>query len=323
MSQAATAGPAPRVAEAPVRSRRISRALLRPILMLGGILVVAVGVRRLLAHRRALRLDRRRLCARREGDDRRPTCPGIVASVPVHEGQRVKKGDVLLRLDPRQFQIMLDAARANLNGIVTGAERHEARLSAHAARRRCEAVAGAVRPGELRALFQPGEVGRRHPCRLRQHALPARRQPAGGDGAEDHGARCSSPGCGAIRTSMSRTMPDYLQAKARRGRGAAPARPRGDLRAVRRRRDAGGYRAARHVPRRFHRGVRHRLHRRRLDRGQSEGDRTHLGEAGRSGLGDGRYLSRPPAGRAWWRASRPTPVRSSRCCRRRTPRATG
>ena len=43
MSQAATAGPAPRVAEAPVRSRRISRALLRPILMLGGILVVAVA----------------------------------------------------------------------------------------------------------------------------------------------------------------------------------------------------------------------------------------------------------------------------------------
>ena len=39
---------------------------------------------------------------------------------PVHEGQQVKKGDVLLRLDPLQFQIMLDAARANLNGIVTG-----------------------------------------------------------------------------------------------------------------------------------------------------------------------------------------------------------
>ena len=43
MSQAATAGTAPRVAEAPVRTRRLSRALLRPILMLGGILVVAVA----------------------------------------------------------------------------------------------------------------------------------------------------------------------------------------------------------------------------------------------------------------------------------------
>jgi membrane fusion protein (multidrug efflux system) len=44
---------------------------------------------------------------------------GIVASVPVHEGQHVKKGDVLLRLDPQQFQIMLDAARANLASVVS------------------------------------------------------------------------------------------------------------------------------------------------------------------------------------------------------------
>ena len=43
--------------------------------------------------------------------------PGIVAAVPVREGQRVKKGDVLLRLDPRQFQIALDGAKANLAGI--------------------------------------------------------------------------------------------------------------------------------------------------------------------------------------------------------------
>ncbi len=42
---------------------------------------------------------------------------GIVAAVPVHEGQHVKKGDVLLRLDPRQFQIAVDGARANLGGI--------------------------------------------------------------------------------------------------------------------------------------------------------------------------------------------------------------
>ena len=71
MSQAATAGSARRASpKRPSAAAGISRALLRPILMLGGILVVAVGVRRLLAHRRALRLDRRRLCARRQGDDR-------------------------------------------------------------------------------------------------------------------------------------------------------------------------------------------------------------------------------------------------------------
>jgi membrane fusion protein, multidrug efflux system len=47
---------------------------------------------------------------------------GIVATVPVHEGQRVKKGDVLLRLDPRQFQIALDGAKANLGGISSDLE---------------------------------------------------------------------------------------------------------------------------------------------------------------------------------------------------------
>jgi membrane fusion protein (multidrug efflux system) len=43
---------------------------------------------------------------------------GIVATVPVHEGQRVKVGDVLLRLDPLPFQIALTGATANRNGMV-------------------------------------------------------------------------------------------------------------------------------------------------------------------------------------------------------------
>jgi membrane fusion protein (multidrug efflux system) len=37
----------------------------------------------------------------------------------VHEGQHVKKGEVLLRIDPQQFQIMLDAAKANLASVVS------------------------------------------------------------------------------------------------------------------------------------------------------------------------------------------------------------
>ena len=32
----------------------------------------------------------------------------------MHEGQAVKAGDVLFRVDPRQFQIALDNAKANL-----------------------------------------------------------------------------------------------------------------------------------------------------------------------------------------------------------------
>jgi len=39
---------------------------------------------------------------------------GIVTSVEVHEGQLVKAGDVLFRLDPRQFHIALDNAKSQL-----------------------------------------------------------------------------------------------------------------------------------------------------------------------------------------------------------------
>jgi membrane fusion protein (multidrug efflux system) len=39
---------------------------------------------------------------------------GIVVSIPVHEGEAVKKGQVLFTLDPQKFQIALDQARADL-----------------------------------------------------------------------------------------------------------------------------------------------------------------------------------------------------------------
>jgi membrane fusion protein, multidrug efflux system len=39
---------------------------------------------------------------------------GLVSEVDVHESQPVKAGDVLFRVDPKQFQIALDNAKANL-----------------------------------------------------------------------------------------------------------------------------------------------------------------------------------------------------------------
>ena len=39
---------------------------------------------------------------------------GIVSEVSVREGQQVRRGDVLFRIDPRQFQIALDNAKAQL-----------------------------------------------------------------------------------------------------------------------------------------------------------------------------------------------------------------
>jgi len=42
---------------------------------------------------------------------------GIVSKVDVHEGEAVKAGQVLFEIDPFQFQIALDNARANLNQV--------------------------------------------------------------------------------------------------------------------------------------------------------------------------------------------------------------
>ena len=118
MSQAATAGTAPRVAEAPVRTRRLSRALLRPILMLGGILVVAVASGAYwLTGGRYVSIDDAYVRAAKQSLS--TDVSGMVASVSVREGQRVKKGDVLLQLNPRQFQIAVDGARASLVGTVS------------------------------------------------------------------------------------------------------------------------------------------------------------------------------------------------------------
>jgi membrane fusion protein (multidrug efflux system) len=39
---------------------------------------------------------------------------GIVSSVDVHEGQTVKAGEILFRIDPRQYEIALDNAKASL-----------------------------------------------------------------------------------------------------------------------------------------------------------------------------------------------------------------
>ena len=121
MSQSATAGPAPRISEritdAPARRRVTTRAL-RPILMLGGILAVAVGSGAYwLTGGRYITIEDSYVRAAKEA--LATDVSGIVMAVPVHEGQRVNKGDVLLKLDPTPFQIAVDGAKANLGGIVS------------------------------------------------------------------------------------------------------------------------------------------------------------------------------------------------------------
>ncbi len=121
MSQAtAAAGASARVGEtiaAPKVRNRISRRALGPFLMLLGIVAVAAGAGTFwIMGGRYVSIDDAYVRAAKETLS--TDVSGIVLQVPVKEGELVKKGQVLLRLDPRQFQIALDGATAAMNGMV-------------------------------------------------------------------------------------------------------------------------------------------------------------------------------------------------------------
>ena len=118
MSQATMASATPRVTAAPARQRHLTRAIIRPVLMLGGIAAVIAGAGFYwITGGRIVSIDDAYVRAAKEVIS--TDVSGIVAAVPVHEGQRVKQGDVLLKLDPRPFEIALAAAVANREGILS------------------------------------------------------------------------------------------------------------------------------------------------------------------------------------------------------------
>lgn len=92
---------------------RSRRRLLRSALMGGGVLVVAAGSLALwLYGGRTVSIDN--AYVRADKIALATDVSGLIAEVPVHEGQEVRRGDVLFRLEDRQFAIALSAARANL-----------------------------------------------------------------------------------------------------------------------------------------------------------------------------------------------------------------
>jgi membrane fusion protein (multidrug efflux system) len=107
--------------ERPATRRRLSRRQLRLVLMLGGTLVVAAaaatfwlrGGRYVSADDAYVRAAKLMVTT---------DVSGIVRSVDVHEGQTVKAGDVLFRVDPSQFQIALDNTKAQLAQVAMTVE---------------------------------------------------------------------------------------------------------------------------------------------------------------------------------------------------------
>ena len=110
MSQSATT---PRdVTEAAPR-QRISRHALGPMLMVAGVVVVAVGALLFwLWGGRYVSIDDAYVHAAKEALS--TDVSGIVAEVPVKDGELVKKGQVLVRLVPTHFTVAVAAAQANL-----------------------------------------------------------------------------------------------------------------------------------------------------------------------------------------------------------------
>ncbi|HVZ09759.1 HlyD family secretion protein [Rhodopila sp.] len=127
MSQAAVdeaprvAAESPRVGDrvhAPPTRRRIGRGAVRPILMLGGILAVIIGSAFYwITGGRYVSVDDAYVKAAKESIA--TDVSGIVMEVPVREGQHVKQGEVLLRLDPKPFKIALAGAIAARDGLLS------------------------------------------------------------------------------------------------------------------------------------------------------------------------------------------------------------
>ena len=115
MSQSATAPRFVAPEETPVHARQRFK-VLRPLLMLGGIAVVAtVSFFYWLHGGRYVSIDNAYVRAAKVAVA--TDVSGTVFEVNVREGQRVKKGEVLFRLNPQRFQIALDGALAKLNEV--------------------------------------------------------------------------------------------------------------------------------------------------------------------------------------------------------------
>jgi membrane fusion protein (multidrug efflux system) len=201
-----------RITAAPARRRDLRR-LLRPVLMLGGIVIVIVGSLTFwITGGRIMSIDNAYVRSAKEAIS--TDVSGIVMQVPVHEGQRVNKGEVLLRLDPKPFELAVMGAKANLGGIVSGLNAMKVdykRMLRDVDVKQSQVALDQVNTDRLGGLVKSGGVTRAEYDNAR-FALATNQQSAE---ALKLGAAVQLARLGGDPEVDVHIMSDYLQAKAR------------------------------------------------------------------------------------------------------------
>ncbi|CAH2602998.1 Membrane fusion component of tripartite multidrug resistance system [Rhodovastum atsumiense] len=155
---------------APALPWRRARPRLRAWLTLGGLAAMAAAVATWLAGGHGVTIDNAYVRARKVAVS--TDVGGIVQSVEVRNGSRVAAGDVLFRLDPRPFDIALDAARATLAQVgqqIEATRQDYQRLLRDIAAQ--EAMLAAEQAGQERtAPPEPGDAAGRDAAQFRRSA---------------------------------------------------------------------------------------------------------------------------------------------------------
>jgi membrane fusion protein (multidrug efflux system) len=202
-----------RITTVPTSRRRDLRRLLRPLLMLGGIAIVIVGSLVFwISGGRIMSIDNAYIRSAKEALS--TDVSGIVLDVPVHEGQHVRKGDVLLRLDPKPFELAVMGARANLGGIVSSLNAMKVeykRMLRDVDVKQSQVSLDQVNTDRLGGLVQSGGVTRSEYDNAR-FALATNKQSVE---ALKLAASVQLARLGGDPEVDVHTMSDYLQAKAR------------------------------------------------------------------------------------------------------------
>ena len=262
---------------------------------------VAVGDRLVLADRRAVRRPTTPTSRPTSVNDRDRRGRVWSKTSPCTTTSASRRGQVLFSLDERTFRIALDRRRGRSRHGRNQLEALQARYAQKLARAspspRADVATtrrnSSARPTCANRRVAAADAARRGAPqpRLRARELAALAAAAG----RRHRGQLGGDPDGAGRAAIRATGGAWPQRdKAQRDLDHAVVQ-----RADRRHRRAtcpplqpGEYLAAAQG------GVQPGRHRARLDRGQPEGDRPHLGAAGQTGRGHGRHLSRPRAGRA-------------------------